>query len=91
MPAIPALYARLSLPRKAAPLLAAAALVSWTSALWQAMPRLLAGPVCSTRQDAFSLADHCPACFIAAATTVAFAACVLASARRPAQIPLIGL
>jgi hypothetical protein len=34
-------------------------------------PRLLAGPICTSQQDAFSFAGHCPACFVAAAFTLA--------------------
>jgi hypothetical protein len=56
-----------------APLMGATALVAWTIALAQALLRLLAGPLCSSRQDAWSLAGHCPACFVAAALTIAFA------------------
>jgi hypothetical protein len=42
--------------------LAVAALVSWGAALWQAAPRLMAGPLCSSAQDMSVLAGHCPAC-----------------------------
>jgi len=42
--------------------LAVATLVSWGVALWQAAPRLMAGPICSSAQDASVLAGHCPAC-----------------------------
>ena len=55
-----------------APLMGVTALVAWTVALGQALPRLLAGPLCSGRQDAWALAGHCPACFVAAALTLLF-------------------
>ncbi len=42
--------------------LAVAAMVSWGVALWQAAPRLMAGPICSSAQDISVLAGHCPAC-----------------------------
>ncbi|MFC4444035.1 hypothetical protein [Caulobacter henricii] len=42
--------------------LAAVAVFSWGVALWQAAPRLLAGPICSSAQDLSVLAGHCPAC-----------------------------
>ncbi len=73
-------------PRQIPILLAAAALASWGVALWQAIPRLLAGPLCTSRQDAFSLAGHCPACFAAAFLSLAFLASLIAAARanRPA-------
>lgn len=61
--------------------LAVAALASWGVALWQALPRLLAGPLCSSPQDAFSLAGHCPACFVAAFLTLAFLARLTITAR----------
>jgi hypothetical protein len=43
---------------------------SWTVALWQAMPRLLAGPICSAAQDNWVLAGHCPACAVAVLSTL---------------------
>lgn len=58
-----------------------AALVSWATALAQAMPRLLAGPLCSSRADAFSFAGHCPACYVAAAFTLAFLGALVMDAR----------
>ena len=70
------------LPRQTTPLLAAAALSSWAVALWQALPRLTAGPICSAQQDAFSLAGHCPACFAAAFLSMAFLASLALSVRR---------
>lgn len=58
-----------------------AALVSWAIALGQAMPRLLAGPLCSSRTDAFSFAGHCPACYVAVACSLAFLAALAMDAR----------
>ncbi len=54
------------------PVVGATALVAWTIALAQALPRLLAGPLCSSRQDVWSMAGHCPACYVAAALTLVF-------------------
>lgn len=65
--------------RLIAPLLGATALVAWTIAISQALPRLMAGPLCSSRQDAWALAGHCPACFAAAALTVLFGISLWAS------------
>lgn len=58
-----------------------AAVVTWAIALQQAMPRLMAGPLCSTRQDTWVLAGHCPACYVAALLTVAFLASLLVAQR----------
>jgi hypothetical protein len=58
-----------------------AALAAWSVALFQALPRLMAGPICSARSDMFSFAGHCPACFVAAGFTLVF----LASLARPAH------
>jgi len=58
-----------------------AALVTWAIALQQAMPRLMAGPLCSARQDTWVLAGHCPACYVAALLTVAFLASLLVAGR----------
>jgi len=41
-----------------------AALVAWAIALQQSLPRMLAGPICSARGDAFVFAGHCPACYV---------------------------
>ena len=76
---MPAVVERLL--RQAPPWLASAALISWGIALGQALPRLLAGPLCSTRQDSFVLAGHCPACFVAVFLSLAF---VVSVAARPA-------
>ncbi len=58
-----------------------AALVAWAVALQQSLPRMLAGPICSARGDAFVLAGHCPACYVAAALTIAFLASLVLAAR----------
>lgn len=50
----------------------AAMLVSWAIALGQALPRLMAGPLCTSQQDAWALAGHCPACFAAVGFTLVF-------------------
>lgn len=51
--------------------LAAVAVFSWGVALWEAAPRLLAGPICSSAQDLSVLAGHCPACPAAIMASVA--------------------
>jgi hypothetical protein len=51
-----------------------AALVAWLVALQQALPRLMAGPICSTGQDVWAFGGHCPACYVAALLSVAFVA-----------------
>ena len=71
--------------RLIAPLLGAIALVAWTITLGQALPRLMAGPLCSSRQDAWALAGHCPACFVAAALTVLFGVSLVLARSEPAQ------
>jgi len=58
-------------PNLLTPALATGALASWSVALVQALPRLLAGPLCTSRQDGLAFAGHCPACFVAAAFTLA--------------------
>lgn len=67
-----------------------AALTSWAFALAQAMPRLLAGPLCSSRNDAWSFAGHCPACFVAVGFSLAFVG-VLAAEKRVWVAEWIGL
>lgn len=67
------------MPRLIAPFSGATALVAWTIAFAQALPRLMAGPLCSSRQDSWALAGHCPACFVAAALTIVFLASLVAS------------
>ena len=71
--------------RLIAPLLGAIALVAWTIAIGQALPRLMAGPLCSSRQDAWALAGHCPACFVAAVLTVLFGFSLVLARSEPAQ------
>jgi hypothetical protein len=70
-------------------LLGAAALASWAIALQQAMPRLLAGPICSSSQDSWAFAGHCPACFVAAGLTVAFLGSLAMGLRRRRATALI--
>lgn len=69
------------LPRQLTPWFATAAVVSWTVAFWQAAPRLMAGPLCASPQDAFAFAGHCPACFVAAGFTLATLASLAAEFR----------
>lgn len=69
-----------------APFTGATALVAWTIALAEAMPRLMAGPLCSSSQDAWSLAGHCPACFVAAGLTVACGISIALSRSETARI-----
>jgi len=69
--------------RRVPPIIGAAALFGWVIAYGEAMPRLAAGPLCSSRDDLFTLAGHCPACGVAAALTLAFVASA-ALLRRPA-------
>lgn len=51
-------------------LAAAVAIVSWATALGEAVQRLAAGPLCSVRQDAWAPLNHCPACFVAVVATL---------------------
>jgi hypothetical protein len=69
-------------------LLAAAALASWLIALQQALPRLLAGPICSSSQDNWAFAGHCPACFVATGLTAAFLASLAMGLRRRRAVAL---
>lgn len=59
-----------------------AALVAWAIALQQSLPRMLAGPICSARGDMFVFAGHCPACYVAAALSIAFLASLFLASRR---------
>jgi hypothetical protein len=59
-----------------------AALVAWAVALQQSLPRMLAGPICSTSGDAFVFAGHCPACYVAAALSIAFVASLFFAGRQ---------
>lgn len=59
-----------------------AAVVAWAIALQQSLPRMLAGPICSTRGDAFVFAGHCPACYVAAALSIAFVASLFFAGRQ---------
>lgn len=69
--------------RRVPPIIGVAALFGWLIAYAEAMPRLAAGPLCSSRDDLLTLAGHCPACGVAAALTLAFVASA-ALLRRPA-------
>ncbi len=69
------------LSRQLTPWFATASVVSWTVAFWQATPRLMAGPLCASPQDAFAFAGHCPACFVAAGFTLATLASLAAEFR----------
>ncbi|PHY20151.1 hypothetical protein [Caulobacter sp. BP25] len=60
-----------------------AALIAWAIALQQSLPRMLAGPICSARGDMFVLAGHCPACYVAAALSIAFLASLFLASRQP--------
>lgn len=57
-------------------LLALASAISGAAALWRCLPRLTAGPICSSSQDVLAFAGHCPACFVAAGFILAFLASV---------------
>ncbi len=75
-------------PRSLAPIAGAAALVAWSAALFQALPRLMAGPLCSARSDPFSFAGHCPACFVAVGLTLVFLASLTSPALLARAIPI---
>ncbi|ENZ81289.1 MULTISPECIES: hypothetical protein [Caulobacter] len=70
-----------AIARVLTPAVGATALVSWAIAVGQAVPRLMAGPICSSRTDSWSLAGHCPACFAAVAFTVLFVVLAAATPR----------
>lgn len=59
-----------------------AAIASWAVAVGQALPRLMAGPLCTSQQDAWALAGHCPACFAAVGFTLAFVTSLALQRRR---------
>ncbi|MFY8208812.1 MAG: hypothetical protein ACOVOE_05680 [Caulobacter sp.] len=65
------------LVRNSVPFTAALTLVSWAVALGEAAPRLLAGPLCTSSQDSWAFAGHCPACYVAAGFTLATLALVV--------------
>ena len=73
--------------RRAPPIIGAAALFGWLIAYVEAMPRLAAGPLCTSRNDLLSFAGHCPACGVAAFLTVAFVVSVAMKAR-PSSAPV---
>jgi hypothetical protein len=62
-----------------------AALIAWAVALQQSLPRMLAGPICSTRADAWAFAGHCPACYVAVALSIAFLASLFFASRQTRQ------
>lgn len=62
-----------------------AALIAWAVALQQSLPRMLAGPICSARGDAFVFAGHCPACYVAATLSIAFLASLFLAGRGTQQ------
>ncbi|HJV40487.1 hypothetical protein [Caulobacter sp.] len=63
------------------PVTGLAALAAWFIALQQAMPRLLAGPLCSSQQDTWAFAGHCPACYVAALLTIVFLTSLIAAGK----------
>lgn len=65
------------------PVTGLAAVAAWFIALQQAMPRLLAGPLCSSQQDTWVFAGHCPACYVAALLTIAFLTSLIVAAKEP--------
>lgn len=67
----------------------ATALVAWAIALAQALPRLLAGPLCTSGRDSFALAGHCPACFVAVALTLVFGASLILARGEARAIPAV--
>lgn len=75
--------------RRVPPILGAAALFGWLIAYIEAMPRLAAGPLCSTRDDLLTLAGHCPACGVAALLSLAFiGSTVLLNRPSPIRAPV---
>lgn len=78
------------LVRNSAPLAGALALVSWAVALGEAAPRLLTGPLCTSSQDAWAFAGHCPACYVAAGLTLAAMVLVIGRRREPATVRVRG-
>ncbi len=78
--------------RRRVPLiLGAAALFGWVIAYAEALPRLAAGPLCSARDDLFTLAGHCPACGVAAMLSLAFiGSAALLNRPAPAQLRACG-
>lgn len=70
-------------------LLGLTTVISWALALWQAAPRLMAGPLCTAAQDPLGLAGpHCPACIVAVLSSLALVIALMAPpARRAAASP----
>lgn len=73
--------------RRVPAIIGAAALFGWVIAYVEALPRLAAGPLCTSRNDLLSLAGHCPACGVAALLSLAFIASIAAT-RRLAPAPV---
>lgn len=72
--------------RDAQKLLGLTTVLSWALALWQAAPRLMAGPLCTAAQDPLGLAGpHCPACVVAVLSTLALVVALMAPLARPAE------
>lgn len=71
------------LVRNSVPLSGALALVSWAIALGEAAPRLLTGPLCTSAQDSWAFAGHCPACHVAVGMTLAAVGLALNARRQP--------
>lgn len=76
------------LVRNSVPLSGALALVSWAIALGEAAPRLLTGPLCTSAQDSWAFAGHCPACFVAVGMTLATIGLAVNARRQQARAPL---
>ena len=74
------------LVRNSAPLAGALALVSWAVALGEAAPRLLTGPLCTSSQDAWAFAGHCPACYVATALTLMALSLAMGRRRKRARV-----
>ena len=73
------------LVRNSVPLSGALALVSWAIALGEAAPRLLTGPLCTSAQDSWAFAGHCPACYVAVGMTLTALGFALNARRQPTR------
>ncbi|MDR7229777.1 hypothetical protein J2X45_000840 [Caulobacter sp. BE264] len=73
------------LVRNSVPLAGALAFVSWAVALGEAAPRLLTGSLCTSSQDAWAFAGHCPACYVAVGFTMVAVGLAMARLRSPAR------
>lgn len=76
-----------SVLRQITPVLGLCSILAGEVAIWQALPRLTAGPLCSSAQDIAVLAGHCPACYLAAGLTTAFLTSALVSHRLKSRTP----